>query len=105
MPRLRLLSAGLLTLALAAAACDGAGEHNVPDEANQGAPGADSLAEGTATPIPPPAGTVNPAAASGPGTYADSAPPTAVGQPTDPAAPGGPVPAPTPVEKAGDDGP
>jgi hypothetical protein len=105
MPRLRLLSAGLLTAVLAAAACDGSGEHNVPDEANQGAPGQDSLAAGTATPVaPPPVGTVNPAAPSGPGTYPDSASPTAVGQPTLPAA-GGPAQPPTAVEKAGDDDP
>lgn len=104
MPRLRLLSAGLLTLALAAAACDGSGEHNVPDEANQGPPGPDSLAEGTATPVPPPVGTVNPAAPSGPGTYPDSASPAAVGQPTTPAA-GGPAQPPTAIEKVGDDNP
>lgn len=105
MPRLRLLSAGLLSAALAVAACDSAGEHNVPDEANQGAPGPDSLAEGTATPAsPPPVGTVNPAAPSGPGTYSDSAPPTAVGQPTTPTA-GAPAQPPTPIEQAGDDSP
>lgn len=106
MHRLRLLSAGLITAALAAAACDAAGEHNNPDEAAQGAPGQDSLAEGTAVPgSAPPAGTVNPAAPSGPGTYPDSAPPTAVGQPTSPSTPGGPAQPPTPVEKAGDDSP
>lgn len=102
MPSLRLLSAGLLTLALGAAAC-GVGDHNVPDEANQGAPGPDSMSEGTATPsVPPPAGTVNPGASSGPGTYPDSAPPGAIGGPTTPGA-GNPAQPPTPLEQAGDD--
>jgi hypothetical protein len=110
MPSLRLLSAGLLTAVLAAAACDGSGDHNVPDEASQGAPGQDSLVNGTNTPVaPPPVGTVNPAAPSGPGTYGDSASPAAVGQPTEPGAGGGsgvgPVQPPTPLEKAGDDSP
>lgn len=105
MPRLRLLSAALLT-ALATAACDGSGEHNVPDEANQGAPGPDSLAAGTATPsTAPPVGTVNPAAPSGPGTYNDSAAPGAVGGPTSPATPGGPAQPPTPLESQGNDSP
>ena len=69
MPRLRHLSACLLT-AFVLAACDGAGDHNVPDEAEQTGNRADSAAAGTATPSTlPPAGTVNPAAPSGPGTY------------------------------------
>lgn len=102
----RLLSAGLITVALAAAACDGSGEHNNPDEANQGAPGPDSLAAGTATPsAPPPVGTVNPAAPSGPGTYSDSASPSAVGQPTPTGAADGPAQPPTAAEQAGDDSP
>lgn len=106
MPRLRMLSAGLLTAALAAAACDGSGEHNVPDEANQGAAGQDSLSAGTATPgAPPPVGTVNPAAPSGPGTYGDSASPSAVGQPTQTGAAQGPAVPPTPAEQGGDDSP
>ncbi|HLM67298.1 MAG TPA: hypothetical protein VK358_07220 [Longimicrobium sp.] len=106
MHRLRLLSAGLFTAALAAAACDGSGEHNVPDEANQGAQGPDSLVRGTdVAPGPPPVGTVNPAAPSGPGTYGDSASPGAVGQPTPSGAAEGPAVAPTPLEKEGDDSP
>lgn len=106
MSRLRVLSAGLLTAALAAAGCDGSGEHNVPDEANQGAAGPDSLAAGTATPgAPPPVATVNPAAPSGPGTYSDSATPPAVGQPAQTGAANGPVVPPTAAEKAGDDSP
>lgn len=72
MPRLRLLSAAMLSAALAA--CDGAGGHNTSDEAEQGAPGADSAAAGTAVQgTLPPAGTVNPAAPAGPGHYQDSA--------------------------------
>jgi hypothetical protein len=105
MPRLRPYTAGLLTV-LALAACDGAGGHNVPDEANQGAPGADSVSAGTAVPnSAPPVGTVNPAAPSGPGTYGDSAAPGAVGGPTPTGAPEGPVQQATPSEKAGDDSP
>lgn len=103
---LRLLSAALITATLAAAACDGAGGHNTPDEANEGAAGQDSLSAGTAVPnSAPPAGTVNPGAPSGPGTYPDSALPAAVGQPTSPASGTGPAPAPTPLEKEGDDSP
>lgn len=106
MPRLRSLSAGLLFAALAAAACDGSGEHNVPDEAGQGATGADSMARGTdIAPAPPPVGTVNPAAPSGPGTYNDSATPGAVGQPTPSGAAESPVVSPTPLETQGDDSP
>jgi hypothetical protein len=96
MPRLRHLPACLLT-ALALAACDGAGEHNVPDEANQSANTADSSSMGTAVPgVLPPAGTVNPAAPSGPGTSptaSDSTTqaPNAVGQPVQSGATG-PVP-------------
>jgi hypothetical protein len=106
MSRLRLLSAALITAAFAAAACDGSGEHNVPDEAAQGAPGQDSLAAGTDVPSSvPPVGTVNPAAPSGPGTYNDSAPPAAVGQPTPSGAAASPVQPPTPTEQAGDDSP
>lgn len=106
MYRLRLLSAGLISATLAAAACDGSGEHNNPDEAAQGAAGQDSLSAGTDIPSSaPPVGTVNPAAPSGPGTYSDSASPAAVGQPTSPATPGGPAQPPTPIEQAGDDSP
>jgi hypothetical protein len=106
MHRLRLLSAGLLTAALAAAACDGAGEHNNPDEANQGAPGPDSMVRGTdVAPAPPPVGTVNPAAPSGPGTYNDSASPGAVGGPTPSGAAQSPVVPPTPLETKGNDSP
>jgi hypothetical protein len=83
MPRLRHLPAFLLTI-LALAACDGAGENNVPDEAAETSNTADSAAAGTAIPSTlPPAGTVNPAAPSGPGTSptaTDSAP-NATGQP------------------------
>lgn len=105
MHRLRLLSAGLISAALAAA-CDGAGGHNTPDEAGQGAPGQDSLVDGTAVPSSaPPAGTVNPAAPSGPGTYPDSASPAAVGQPTSPGSGQGPAQPPTPLEQQGDDTP
>jgi hypothetical protein len=97
MSRLRHLPACLLT-AVALAACDGAGEHNVPDEADQTANTADSAAAGTAVPgVLPPAGTVNPAAPSGPGTSptaSDSTTlaPNAVGQPVQSGATG-PVPA------------
>lgn len=74
MPSPRLLSAAFLSAALALSACDGSGEHNVPDEANQEATGADSASAGTDVPSTlPPAGTVNPSAPSGPGTSADSA--------------------------------
>ena len=73
MPRLRLLSAGLLALALAAC---GSGSHNAQDSGDEVA-GSDSLQAGTdVAPGPPPVGTVNPAAPSGPGTYGDSASPT-----------------------------
>lgn len=106
MRTIRLLSAALITAALAAAACDGSGEHNVPDEAGQGATAQDSLAAGTdVAPGPPPVGTVNPAAPSGPGTYGDSASPAAVGQPTSPASGQGPAQPPTPLEQTGDDNP
>lgn len=105
MPGLRLLSAGLLTL-LAAAPCDGSGGHNNTDEAAQGAPGQDSLVDGTAVPSSaPPVGTVNPAAPSGPGTYNDSAAPGAVGQPTSPGSGQGPAQPPTPIEQQGNDSP
>jgi hypothetical protein len=74
MPSPRLLSAAFLSAALALSACDGAGEHNVPDEAGEGATTADSAAAGTDVPSTlPPKGTVNPSAPSGPGTSADSA--------------------------------
>jgi hypothetical protein len=103
---LRSLSAALIAATLAAAACDGAGGHNTPDEAGQGAAGQDSLSAGTAVPSSaPPAGTVNPGAPSGPGTYPDSALPAAVGQPTSPASGTGPVQPPTPLEREGDDSP
>lgn len=93
MLRLRLFSAAFISAALAAAACDGSSEHNNPDEAAQEATGADSLSAGTDVPSTlPPAGTVNPAASSGPGTYGDSAAPAAVGQ-TQGATPGSPNPA------------
>jgi hypothetical protein len=97
MSRLRNLPVCLLT-ALALAACDGAGEHNVPDEAEQTTNTADSAAAGTAVPgVLPPEGTVNPAAPSGPGTSptaGDSTTqvPNAVGQPVQSGATG-PVPA------------
>lgn len=66
MPTFRMLSAALLTTVVAAG-CDASGEHNVPDEAEQGVVQRDSLADGTAILVaPPPLGTVNPAAASGP---------------------------------------
>lgn len=93
MHRLRTLPVCLLT-AFALAACDGAGEHNVPDEAEQTSNTADSAAAGTATPSTlPPAGTVNPAAPSGPGTSptaSDSTTmsPNAVGQPVESGATG-----------------
>ena len=87
-----MLSAVLMSAALAVAACDGSGEHNTPDEANE-TTGADSAAAGTDVPSTlPPAGTVNPAAPSGTGTYRDSAAPAAVGQ-TQGATPGSPNPA------------
>ena len=74
MPSPRLLSTAFLAAALALSACDGAGEHNVPDEADQGATAADSAATGTDVPSTlPPKGTVNPAAPSGPGATPDSA--------------------------------
>ncbi|MBW3573011.1 MAG: hypothetical protein KY467_18095 [Gemmatimonadetes bacterium] len=93
MLRLRLLCTAFISAALAAAACDGSGEHNTPDEADQAATRADSAAAGTAVPSTlPPAGTANPAAASGPGTYADSAPSSAVGR-SQGATPGSPNPA------------
>src|SRR5687767_11329220 len=97
MPSPRLLSAAFFSAALALSACDGAGEHNTPDEADQGATAADSAAAGTDVPSTlPPAGTVNPAAPSGPGTYPDSANPAAVGGPvqsgtTGPVTPGSTV--------------
>ena len=93
MLRLRLFCAVFISAALAAAACDRSGEHNTPDEADQAAAGADSLSAGTDVPSTlPPAGTVNPAAPSGPGTYGDSAASGAVGQ-TQGATPGSPNPA------------
>lgn len=96
MPSPRLLSAAFLSTALALSACDGSGEHNVPDEAEQQTT-ADSAAAGTAIPSTlPPEGTVNPAAPSGTGSYPDSASPTAVGQ-TQGATPGSPNPA-TPIQ-------
>lgn len=80
MPRLRLFSAVLLSAALVSGGCARGGD-NASDEANQEATGADSLSAGTDVPSTlPPAGTVNPAASSGPGTYPDSANPAAVGQ-------------------------
>ena len=83
MPRLRLFSAALLSLALISTGC-AKGSDNVPDEANQEATGADSASAGTDVPSTlPPAGTVNPAAPSGPGTYPDSANPNAVGAPAE----------------------
>jgi hypothetical protein len=92
MPSPRLLSAAFLSAALALSACDGAGEHNVPDEANQEATGADSASAGTDVPSTlPPKGTVNPAAPSGPGTYPDSAAPMGPG-PSQGASPGSPNP-------------
>lgn len=93
MLRLRLLSAAFIAAALAVASCDGSGEHNTPDEANQEATGADSASAGTAVPSTlPPAGTVNPAAPSGTGSDPDSAAPGAVGQ-SQGATPGSPNPA------------
>lgn len=92
MPSPRLLSALFVSAALALSACEGAGDHNTPDEA-EGATAADSAAAGTDVPSTlPPAGTVNPAAPSGPGTTPDSASPTAVGQ-SQGATPGSPNPA------------
>ena len=103
MPRLRLLSAGLLSTALLLAACDGAGSHNAQDD-NDDTTGADSLQAGTdVAPGPPPVGTVNPAAPSGPGTYADSASQSAVGGPTPTGAPAGPVQPATRADSAADD--
>jgi hypothetical protein len=96
MPSPRLLSAAFLSAALALSACDGSGEHNVPDEAEQQTT-ADSAAAGTDIPSTlPPAGTVNPAAPAGTGTYGDSASPAAVG-PSQGATPGSSNPA-TPVQ-------
>jgi hypothetical protein len=93
MPSPRLLSAAFLSAALALSACDGAGEHNTPDEAEQSATAADSAAAGTDVPgTLPPAGTVNPAAPSGPGTYPDSASPAGA-TPSQGASPGSPNPA------------
>ena len=93
MQKLRLLSAAFIIAALIVAACDGSGEHNNADESEQAATGADSAAAGTDVPSTlPPAGTVNPAAPSGPGSYPDSASPTAVGQ-SQGATPGSPNPA------------
>lgn len=92
MLRLRLLSAAFIGAALLAASCDGSGD-NTPDEANQEATGADSASAGTVVPSTlPPAGTVNPAAPSGPGSDPDSAAPGAVG-PSQGATPGSPNPA------------
>lgn len=100
MPRLRLLSAGLLSLALAAC---GSGSHNAQDDSDD-TTGADSLQAGTdVAPGPPPVGTVNPAAPSGPGTYGDSASPSAVGGPTPTGAPDGPVQPATRADSAADD--
>lgn len=91
MPSPRLLSAAFVSAALALSAC-GSGDHNTPDE-SETSPPADSAAAGMAVPgTLPPAGTVNPAAPSGPGTYPDSAAPAAVGQ-TQGATPGSPNPA------------
>jgi hypothetical protein len=62
MLRLRLFCAAFISAALIAAACDGSGEHNTPDESAQEATGADSLSTGTDIPgTLTPAGTVNPA--------------------------------------------
>jgi len=84
MPSPRLLSAAFLAAALALSACDGSGEHNVPDETDQ-ATGADSIAAGTDVPSTlPPAGTVNPAP-SGPAT--DSASPAGQSQGATPGSP------------------
>jgi hypothetical protein len=92
MLRLRLFCAVFISAALVVAACDGSGEHNTPDEGDQAATSADSAAAGTDVPSTlPPAGTVNPAAPSGPGTYGDSAAPAATGQ-TQGATPGSPNP-------------
>ena len=91
MPSPRLLSAAFLAAALALSACDGSGEHNVPDETDQ-ATGADSVAAGTDVPSTlPPAGTVNPAP-SGPATNPDSASQAGAGQ-SQGATPGSPNPA------------
>jgi hypothetical protein len=101
MPWIRLLSAGLLSAAVAAC---GSGSHNTAD-AEDGAAGADSLSAGTdVAPAPPPVGTVNPAAPSGPGTYGDSASPAAVGGPTPTGAAGGPAQPATRADSAADDG-
>jgi hypothetical protein len=90
MLRLRLLSAAFISAALLVASCDGSGEHNTPDEANQEATGADSLSAGTAVPSTlPPAGTVNP---TSPSSASDSTAPGAVG-PSQGAPPGSPNPA------------
>lgn len=92
MLRLRLFSAVFISAALAAAACDGSGGHNNPDEANQ-TTGADSMSAGTDVPSTlPPAGTVNPGAPSGPATSLDSAAPGAMGT-SQGATPGSPNPA------------
>ncbi|HEX6372712.1 MAG TPA: hypothetical protein VF006_27575 [Longimicrobium sp.] len=93
MLRLRLLSAALISAVLVVASCDGSGEHNTPDEADQAATGADSASAGTDVPSTlPPAGTVNPAGPSGTGSYPDSASPAAAG-PSQGATPGSPNPA------------
>lgn len=62
------LKTAALALALFAAACDGAGDHNDADETSEGSAKAgstlgDSLAKGAAAPVevPPPQGTVYPA--------------------------------------------
>ena len=93
MPTPRLLSAAILSAALALGACGaGSGEHNQAEETDQ-VTGTDSVSAGTAVPSTlPPEGTVNPAAPSGPGTYPDSAVPTGMGQ-TQGATPGSSNPA------------
>jgi hypothetical protein len=92
MLRLRLFCAAFISAALIAAACDGSGEHNTPDEGAEAATRADSVSAGTDVPSTlPPAGTVNPAP-SGTGTPSDSASPAAAGQ-SQGATPGSPNPA------------
>lgn len=89
MPSPRLLSAAIFSAALALCACDGSGEHNVPDEADQQTT-ADSAAAGTDIPSTlPPAGTVNPGAPSG--TAADSTSPASQGATPGSANPANPV--------------
>lgn len=82
MLRLRLLSAAFIAAALVVASCDGSGEHDTPDEANQEASGAASAGTVVLSTLPP----------AGTGSDPDSAAPGAVGQ-SQGATPGSPNPA------------